>query len=201
MTKKKLQHNQQNCPTGKSLPIFRIRVKPRNKKYFALSEVQISATSHRHPVPTRGALAIVTNVGRGCGGREGCDRRARLKRTAKTCGPDVAMLASSSWWQQLSGRDGGKRAVHRGEHVISRKAIAQGRPDALRWTCMLVCALFVHIAHETAGAARTRSSLRPLTIEGEEFPANLGRNRAARTRSCIRCRPREGGDPVFQRHQ
>ena len=58
--------------------------------------------------------------------------------------------------------DGGKRAVLRGEHVISRKAIAQGRPDALRWTCMLVCALFVHIAHETAGAARTRSSLRPL---------------------------------------
>jgi hypothetical protein len=41
---------------------------------------------------------------------------------------------------------------------------------------MLVCALFVHIAHETAGAARTRSSLRPLTIEGEEFPADLGRN-------------------------
>src|SRR4249919_4365109 len=75
----------------------------------------------------------------------------------------------------FSGRNGGKRAVLRGEHVISRKAIAQGRPDALRWTCMLVCALFVHIAHETAGAARTRSSLRPLTIEGEEFPANLGR--------------------------
>jgi len=37
---------------------------------------------------------VVTNVGRGCDGREGCDRRARLKRTAKTCGPDVAVLAS-----------------------------------------------------------------------------------------------------------
>ena len=48
-----------------------------------------------HPVPTRGALAIVTNVGRGCGGRGSCDRRARLKRTAKTCGPDVAVLAST----------------------------------------------------------------------------------------------------------
>jgi len=33
-----------------------------------------------YPVPTRGALAIVTNVGRGrgCGGRGSCDRRARL---------------------------------------------------------------------------------------------------------------------------
>ena len=62
--------------------------------------------------------------------------------------------------------DGGKKAVHQGDHAISRKTIAQGRPDALRWTCMLVCALLVHIAHETAGAARTRLSLRPLFGEG-----------------------------------
>src|SRR4029079_10340520 len=79
-----------------------------------------------------------------------------------------------SWRQQLSGRYGGKRAVLRGEHVISRKAIAQGRSDALRWTCMLVCALFVHIAHETAGAARTRSSLRPLFGEGKDFSHSSG---------------------------
>jgi hypothetical protein len=37
-------------------------------------------------------------------------------------------------------------------------------------------ALSVHTAHETAGAARIRHSLRPLNFEGEEFPANLGRN-------------------------
>ena len=79
-----------------------------------------------------------------------------------------------TWGQLLSGRNGGKRAVLRGEHVISRKAIAQGRPDALRWTCMLVCALFVHIAHETAGAARTRSSLRPLFGEGKDFSHSSG---------------------------
>jgi len=40
---------------------------------------------------------------------------------------------------------------------------------------MLMCALLLPIAHETAGAARIRHSLRPLMIEGEEFPANLGR--------------------------
>ena len=39
---------------------------------------------------------------------------------------------------------------------------------------MLMRALFVHIAHETAGAARTRSSLRPLIGEGEEFQHNSG---------------------------
>ena len=41
---------------------------------------------------------------------------------------------------------------------------------------MLMRALSVHIAHETAGAARIRHSLRPLTIEGDESTANLGRN-------------------------
>ena len=101
-------------------------------------------------------------------------RRTWLRRTAKACGPDAAVLASSLVVSPAS--DGGKRAVHRGELVISRKAIAQGRPDALRWTCMLMRALLVHIAHEIAGAARIRHSLRPLTIEGVRFPANLGRN-------------------------
>jgi len=36
--------------------------------------------------------------------------------------------------------DGGNKAGHRGELEVSRKAIAQGKPDCLRWTCMLVCA-------------------------------------------------------------
>src|SRR3954454_20107984 len=87
------------------------------------------------------------------------------------------MLASSSQGANAScGRRWQESPTHRGERAISRKAIAQGRPDALRWTCMLVCALLVHIAHETAGAARTRSSLRPLFQRAGSFLANLGRN-------------------------
>ena len=47
------------------------------------------------------------------------------------------VLTSRCWRQApggncFPGRDGGKRAVHRGEHVISRKAIAQGMSDVLR---------------------------------------------------------------------
>src|SRR4029079_11707271 len=47
------------------------------------------------------------------------------------------VLTSRCWrqctWRQLpSGRHGGKRAVLRGDHVISRKAIAQGMSDVLR---------------------------------------------------------------------
>src|SRR3954468_3782072 len=105
-----------------------------------------------HPVPPRGALAIVTNEGRVAvdAGSAGNERHESVRQRR-------VVLTPRGWrrrWQQYM--------AHRGERVISRKAIAQGRPDALRWTCMLMRALFVHIAHETAGAARTRSSLRPL---------------------------------------
>src|SRR5437762_2924758 len=51
---------------------------------------------------------------------------------------------------------------------------------------MLVCALFVHIAHETAGAARIRHSLRPF-LRGRELPVNLGRL-ALRDRWCLQRR-------------
>src|SRR6185503_19528317 len=38
-----------------------------------------------------------------------------------------------------SASDGGKRAVLREEHEVSRKAIAQGRPECFPLPCMLVC--------------------------------------------------------------
>jgi hypothetical protein len=61
-----------------------------------------------------------------------------------------------------------------GEHGISRQTTAQGMPGCSDCTCMLVCVLLRIIAHETAGAASTRHSLRPLISEGHDF-ANLGR--------------------------
>src|ERR1051325_4058294 len=60
-------------------------------------------------------------------------------RTAKSCGSDVAVLASRSGEAKLLWDNGGKRAVLRGEHEVSRKAIAQGRPGCSACTCMLVC--------------------------------------------------------------
>src|ERR1700726_3795086 len=41
---------------------------------------------------------------------------------------------------------------------------------------MLVCVFFVQLAHETAGAACTRCSLRPLFGGARKFLAKLGRN-------------------------
>jgi hypothetical protein len=72
---------------------------------------------------------IVTNVGRGA-----VDAAARKTNVAGAYGKDV--------WSRRPGAgvklavspasDGGKKAGHRGELVISRKAIAQGRSDVLR---------------------------------------------------------------------
>ena len=119
-------------------------------------------------------------------------------RTAKSCGPDAAVLASSCAKARALRGDGGKRAVHRGDHEVSRKATAQGRPGCSACTCMLVCSLFAQIARETAGAACTRSSLHPLLREGE-IEANLGQNMSRDREVTSGRHPCEGGDPVFQR--
>jgi hypothetical protein len=56
------------------------------------------------------------------------------------------VVLTSRCWRQVAQKhlhgDSGKRAVHWGEHEVSRKATAQGRPGCSRWTCMLVCAFF-----------------------------------------------------------
>src|SRR5437016_13976257 len=101
-------------------------------------------------------------------------RRTRLKRTAKSCGSGAAVLALSPREAKLLEGDGGKRAVLREEHEVSRKAIAQGRPECSRCPVCSCALLFAQIARETAGAASTRSSLRPLTKRAGSSPANLG---------------------------
>src|SRR5206468_9015470 len=104
------------------------------------------------------------------------DRRTRRKRTAKSCGSSAAVLALSPREAKLLGGDGGKRAVLREEHEVSRKATAQGRPECSRCPVCSCAFLFAQIARETAGAASTRSSLRPLISRRANQDANLGRN-------------------------
>ena len=74
----------------------------------------------------RGALAIVTNVGAGCDGRGRCERRTRLMRTAKTCGPDASTPASSSREGSFSGMTVTRKPDRRGDHVIRRNTVACG---------------------------------------------------------------------------
>jgi hypothetical protein len=67
------------------------------------------------------------------------------KRTAKSCGPDAAVLASSSWEAKLLRGDGGKKAVHRGELEVSRKPSRRESRDVWLHLYARVRFLFTHL--------------------------------------------------------
>src|SRR6266513_5869893 len=100
--------------------------------------------------------------------RAGCVRRSRV-------------VLMSRCWHYVGGKcpadNGGKRAVLREEHEVSRKAIAQGRPECSRCPVCSCAVLFAQIARETAGAASTRSSLRPLFRGGQTKMQTSGAKR------------------------
>src|SRR5262245_34935752 len=98
----------------------------------------------------------------GCDGRCGdrCLHRAkRSQRTAKSCGPGAATVASIGTACAGSATVT-KNAAHRGEHEVSRKAIARGKPGCPGCTCGLtrVHLFYRTFAHGTAGAVGARLS-------------------------------------------
>ena len=72
-------------------------------------------------------------------------------RTAKSCGPGAPTLVSSL---RKDARTTVATRPGTGESAKAAvKTIARGRPDCLRWTCMLVCALLPFL-HARPGAQR-----------------------------------------------
>jgi len=74
---------------------------PKSRQASAVKIFRFRSHANQRHNPIRltarwGASAIVTNARSGCDGRTRRDRRKRPKRTAKSCGSDVAVLASSS---------------------------------------------------------------------------------------------------------
>jgi len=65
----------------------------------------------------------------------------------------------------------------RGERAISRQTIAQGRPDALRWTCMLVCALLCAHCTRDRGCSAHPVFPAPSHEEGRATRHNSGASR------------------------
>ena len=78
-----------------------------------------------------------------------------------------------------------RKAGSPGRSRISRKAIAQGRSDASAKPVCSCAAFLLPIAHETAGAARARPSLRPLSWEGRGKYVSTRAEHAARLRSLV----------------
>src|SRR6185437_1095684 len=90
------------------------------RKYSAFVLTQISDLTPPVSRQMRGARERHERAVR-CDGRGRRGRRARRMRTAKSCGSDVAVLASRPGEAKLLRDNGGKRAVLRGEHEVSRK--------------------------------------------------------------------------------
>ena len=79
-----------------------------------------------------------------------------------------------------------RKPGHQGEPGISRKAIAQGMPDCLRFTCMLVCVSLMCKRHARPRVQRAPGIPCALLVgEGKDFSC-LGRN------------PRRGNDSARQ---
>src|SRR5260370_33947142 len=73
---------------------------------------------------------------------------------------------------------------HRGEHDISRKAIARGMAGVTGVTVVTRSRAFF-FAREAAGASSARHSLRPLMFRGRESKQNSGAMRGEIARFCL----------------
>ena len=124
------------------------------------------------------------HVGRGERWARGVTRRVMLARTASSVVPDASDVgvtvleartsSARRWWQESP-------VTQSGEHDISQEATrhaAQGKAGVIPLHPLSSCKppeamQFLHAAPR--GAARTRSSLRPLVLEERTKLENLGR--------------------------
>jgi hypothetical protein len=128
-------------------PIYGKHVKPLTQKYSAFQNTQISGIAHPSH-PAKGRIAIVTRRAVGCDGRCGvrqlCCRTKRPQRTAKSCGPGAAIVASIHAGLCWHG-NGDKKRRSPGRVRISRQTIARGRPGCLGCTCLIRVRPFYHL--------------------------------------------------------
>jgi hypothetical protein len=79
---------------------------------------QIISTSSPRPASTIGAFRDRHERGAGCGGRGRAFDEWRVRRTAKSCGPDISTLMSS-WWSSLPAMVA-RKPDHQGDHEGNR---------------------------------------------------------------------------------
>src|SRR5258705_10752459 len=89
--------------------------------------------------------------------------RMMLMRTAKSCGSDAPMLASSL--REEAQATVSNKPGHRGEREVSRKTIARGMPGLLRCTCGDYTRVLTTHCTRGCGCIGHPAFLRPLFIE------------------------------------
>jgi hypothetical protein len=109
--------------------------------------------------------------------------RTALLRTAKSCGSDAPMLASSSQGASFLRATVANKPVAGESTKETVKTIAQGRPGVpVNLWSTTVC--FLPFAHGAMGAAGTRFSLRPLFYSRANV-CKVRAHGAARSRICV----------------
>src|SRR6266849_2150189 len=105
-----------------------------------------------------------------------------LQRTAKSCGSDAPMLASSL--REEAQATVSNKPGHRGEREVSRKTIARGMPgrSGVTVVTMLVCFFHLHARLRARWAPGIPYAL--LILRGHELQANLARH-ARRDREAV----------------
>ena len=125
-------------------------------------------------------------------------RRAKsLQRTAKSCGPGAATVASilsGLCW----GGNGDNQRRSPGRARISRKAIARGKPACLGCTCQTRVRCFF-FAHGAAGAVSARLSLRPFSGRGQRDCRTRAKASRGNAHSCFHVIASEAKQSSFVR--
>jgi hypothetical protein len=103
------------------LPVQSSRQKDIDSLPSQITCISPAVSSHR------GAVRDRHGRGTGCGGRGWRQRRRRLRRTAKTRGPDAPTLASS-WWKRFRRRWWQQSPVTKESAEETVKTIARGMP-------------------------------------------------------------------------
>jgi hypothetical protein len=176
----------QNSPTGKSKNLSSPSRKDKSLAPSGKSTVRLPPSC-----PTKGASAVVANAGQGA-----VDVRQRLTSAALVYGeivwvrrPDAGVKFEGS--QRCPRAMVSQKAGSPGRSRISRKAIARGRPECFRQTCMLMCSLFLCNTHMRPRVRRAPGLPCALFFREGQRNAKLRAHRAARTNSAVIVR--EGG--------
>ena len=149
---------------------------------FACDDGQITGISSRVSRPHEGRIAIVTDVG--CGMR--WTRQSRKTNDSRCVRQSHAVLSPRCWRQVgedafgFAASDGDNKAGLRGEHGISRRTVARGKPDDPAVPVVTNSCAFLY-AREAMGACRAPGFPCALTQGGTCLATTRAQFRAART--------------------
>ncbi len=169
-------------PTGKSLLIFRNRVKPRLQKYFCFLPTQISSLIRAVPFRQEGRCATSSTWSGMRWTRAARETNAVCLRTVKSCGSDAPIVGVKP--VRRSAGDGVKKRGHRGEREVSRKTIARGMPGCSGVTVVTNSYAFLFCMRGCGCIARPAFPA-PSVYRGANNSCKTRAHRAAGSRSHI----------------